>query len=43
MDFKLGDRQREFQQAALHFAQQELLAVAKDCERTGEAKIRKAN
>ncbi|MBI5720939.1 MAG: acyl-CoA dehydrogenase family protein [Burkholderiales bacterium] len=36
MDFELNDQQREFQQAARRFAQQELTAVAKECERTAE-------
>lgn len=36
MDFDLSDEQLEFQQAARRFAQQELSAVAKECERTAE-------
>ena len=36
MDFKLNDEQLEFQQAARRFAQQELVAVARECERTAE-------
>lgn len=36
MDFKLSDEQLEFQQAARRFAQQELVAVARECERTAE-------
>ncbi|MCW5656804.1 MAG: acyl-CoA dehydrogenase family protein [Burkholderiaceae bacterium] len=36
MDFELSEQQREFQQAARRFAQQELVAVAKECERTSE-------
>jgi alkylation response protein AidB-like acyl-CoA dehydrogenase len=36
MDFKLNDEQLEFQQAARRFAQQELVAVAGECERTAE-------
>lgn len=36
MDFKLSDQQREFKHAARRFAQQELVAVAKDCERTSD-------
>jgi butyryl-CoA dehydrogenase len=36
MDFKLNDHQREFQQAARRFAQEELVGVAKACERTSD-------
>lgn len=36
MDFKLNDQQREFQQAARRFAQEELVEVAKACERTSD-------
>ncbi|WP_418319736.1 acyl-CoA dehydrogenase family protein [Piscinibacter sakaiensis] len=36
MDFRLTDQQLEFQHAARRFAQQELVAVAKECERTSD-------
>lgn len=36
MDFDLSAQQREFQQAARRFAQQELAAVARECERTAD-------
>lgn len=36
MDFQLSAQQREFQQAARRFAQEELVEVAKYCERTSE-------
>lgn len=36
MDFQLSEQQREFQLAARRFAQQELVAVAKECERTSD-------
>jgi butyryl-CoA dehydrogenase len=36
MDFQLSAQQRDFQQAARQYAQEELAAVAKECERTSE-------